>query len=79
MKLHRFFLLFACFHILSVPALLAYQPDWIDVVDQFQDKIKWERASYEAEVQVFDPFRQLEDGTPLEIPHLAYKQLVHWK
>jgi len=78
-KLHRFFLLFACFHILSVPALLAYQPDWIDVVDQFQDKIKWERASYEAEVQVFDPFRQLEDGTPLEIPHLAYKQLIHWK
>ena len=48
-------------------------------MDQFQDKIKWERASYEVEVQVFDPFRQQEDGTLLEVPHLGYKQLVHWK
>ena len=73
MKIHRLFPLFICFHFLSVPGLMAYQPDWIDVVDQFQDKIKWERASYEVEVQVFDPFRQLENGELLEIPHLAYK------
>ena len=79
MKIRQSLLLFCVLFFNFLSPVQSYRPDWKDVVDQFQDKIKWERASYEVEVQVFDPFRQQEDGTPLEVPHLAYRQLVHWK
>ena len=57
MKIQQSLFLFCVLFFGVLSPVQSYQPDWKDVVDQFQDKIKWERASYEVEVQVFDPFR----------------------
>lgn len=57
----------------------AYEPNWLDVVDQFQDKISWTRSIYEVKVEVFDPFRPESSNLPVEIPDRAYQQLIHWK